>query len=119
MATPPQYAGGDPASPAVVELVLERPVRAIPVIAGAGSRVLTARRSVFTGWSLLESTGTAGASVELYNGQDATGTKVATIALSAGSADHEALGAGGVYCDAGLYLRVVSGSVTGSIWARV
>ena len=64
----------------------------------------------------VETTGTAPASLVLVNGQDATGTIVVPVTLTAGQSTRDYLAGGGVLFDSGVFLRVVSGSVSGSVW---
>lgn len=95
---------------------LSGPARPVPVPATTASRLIYGRGAVVMGWSFVESTGAATARVNLYNGHDATGTLVVPISLLAAESTRDYLSPAGVYFDSGVWLEVVTGSITGSVW---
>lgn len=102
----------------VAEWIIRGPVKPVPIgTKTAGSSILSTAADLI-GWSLKETTGAAAATVNIYNGTSNKGTLVAALAIPSGSTDRYSLDMFGVYCDSGIYLDVVSGSVTGSVWAR-
>jgi hypothetical protein len=72
---------------------------------------------MLTGWSLRE-TSLNPATVDLYSGGSTGGALVASFTIAAGGSSVIAIPDGGVLCDAGLYIEVVSGTVTGAVWVR-
>lgn len=70
------------------------------------------------GFSLIETTGTATAEIDLWNGFNASSELVAVIALNPGQSMRDWYGFMGLYLDTGLYCQIVSGSVRGSVYLR-
>lgn len=68
------------------------------------------------GWSLKESTGTAAAELDLIDGTDATGLNLVPITLTAGQSTRDWLGPQGLHFRNGLFPRVASGAIVGSVW---
>lgn len=91
---------------------------AVPVPADGADHILSGRACRVIGWSLRESTGTANAVVRLFNGTTNNGEQVAEIGMGAGMSDHADIAEGGLWCNAGLFLNVVSGQVRGAVWIR-
>lgn len=92
-------------------------VKTIPAVAApAGNRQLTNVPNRLMGFALRETTGTAGATVELRDGTDATGDLVVAVTLAAGESTRDHFGEGGLGLGTGLYLVRVAGSVDGSVW---
>lgn len=89
-----------------------------PFTLNAAGEPITQRFAELMGYSMIESTGAAAATVNIYNGADASGQLVATIALASGASTTKHFGDLGVECDTGLYVDVATGSVKGSIWFR-
>lgn len=77
---------------------------------------LTSRETRLFGWSFIETTGTAGAVIELREGGNDAGNLIVAIALNGGESTRDWLGLPGIRCRSGVRLVVVSGSVRGSIW---
>lgn len=96
----------------------EGQVLPVPVVAQANSKQLWGKECHLMGWSFVESTGAAAATVWLYDGQDATGSVVAVIPLAAGASSSLSTGLLGIACRGGLYMAVKAGSVTGATWVR-
>lgn len=65
------------------------------------------------GWSLLETTGAAGASCELKS----NGNTVAVIGIGSGLSSNIYYGDKGIYCRGDITLVVLSGSVRGAVYA--
>lgn len=68
------------------------------------------------GWSLTEATGTAVATVNIYDGTDASGPAVCDINLNPGQSTRDWFGPHGVHFRGGLHLVVSAGSATGSVF---
>lgn len=99
-------------------IVIGENAHAIAVPA-TGSQQVLGGPSLLMGWSFLESTGAAAATVEVYDGYGAGAQLVTAISLSAGQSTRDWLGPHGIYCSEGLFVNVVAGSVRGALWARV
>lgn len=68
------------------------------------------------GWTFLETTGTTAATLELFDGP--LGVSVVIISLRAGQSTRDWLTGAGIYIRTGLYVRVLAGTVRGSLWYR-
>lgn len=88
----------------------------LPIPVTAANIALVGRELRLYGWSFLETTGAGPATVQLLDGAGIGGTDVVDISLSAGQSTRDWLGAPGIRLQTGLFLRVVTGSVQGSIW---
>lgn len=92
------------------------PVLPVSIPTGRSGVVLGGPLLLF-GWSLRESTGTAPAQLDVYDGADATGQLVATITLIANESTRDYPSMPGVLCRRGLFVNAVAGSVAGVLWA--
>lgn len=90
-------------------------VTSAPFDTTTASRPLWPAAGWLLGWFVTETTGAAAAVVELHDGQDASGPLIAVIPLAAGTMSAVIGAIPGVPLTAGLFLRVVSGSVAGSV----
>lgn len=102
----------DPIEP--VEIVPE-PTEAIAWTA-SGS-VLT-RAGVCAGWSVADDAAGSGGRAELYDGADANSQLLDTIVVAATGADRVWFAVPGLLVRQGLYVRVVSGTLHGSVYVR-
>jgi hypothetical protein len=95
-----------------------RAIHALPVtLSGAGVQLLELPVE-FCGWSLRETTGSAGASVDFYTGSGTGGELIASTAPASGMSTSLSLNNHGVWARRGIYVNVVSGAVTGVVWYR-
>ena len=107
--------------PAVPQLVTTglplriRPSNVQTLAAGASVQVYS-RQARLYGWALLEATGAAAAEVVLYDGFDATGPILADITLAADQSTRDYFGYSGLWADAGVFVKCISGSVRGTVW---
>lgn len=70
-----------------------------------------------TGWAFRETTGTAGAVLEIIDGIDANGNLIAPITLLANESTRDLQGIVPLGVEMGIFVHVVSGSVKGALWA--
>jgi hypothetical protein len=103
----------------ITEVVINGPVRSVPVPVTATSINVLKTSTDLCGFSFYETTGSASAHLNLYDGLDNTGTFVAAITLSANESIRDWFGFFGVRIRVGLYADVVSGSVGGAVWVRL
>lgn len=68
------------------------------------------------GFALIETTGAAGATLELFDGSDTNSPSVCPVTLKAGESTREWFGPPGITLDRGLFVSVLSGAVRGSVW---
>lgn len=108
----------DATLPTFLEELARRPARVIPIPATNAGKSLLSRPCFLVGFSLRESGGVAVATCEIVNGATSNGEQAVEIALAAGGFDTESIQVPGLYCDNGLYLNVLAGSVVGAVWAR-
>jgi hypothetical protein len=69
------------------------------------------------GWAFKESTGSAAASVDIYDGLGTGGVLIAPISLSSGESTRDYPPPPGIECRQGCYVNIASGGVVGSLWA--
>lgn len=99
--------------------VVTGPVQPVPVNTTIADVALVKTAADLCGWSLVETTGAAKASVELYDGADTTGELLGEVALASGASDTQWFGFAGVRCTRGVYVHVTAGSVKGALYLRV
>lgn len=87
--------------------------RTLPLPSPAVDAKLYPRASVLTGITCRETSGVNAAVVNVYNGQDANGELVASLGID--KFETRVLYPM-VACPLGVYLGVVSGTVTGAVW---
>lgn len=102
---------------------LDRTINAVRVhgaeyrtIVGDASTIVSGSRCRWLGFMLTEPTGLTGATLELYDGTTGDGPLIGTVELNAGESTRDYLGPGGVACTYGLYVKIVSGSIAGSVF---
>jgi hypothetical protein len=100
-----------------------RPPAAVPktlnaVAAGGvnGNYQLSRVDARLLGFSMRETTGAAGATIELRAGDDATADLILAIDLDPGETTREWFGPNGIEFNGGLYVVRVAGTVDGSVW---
>jgi hypothetical protein len=91
----------------------------VPPLAAPGTQNLHQGAGRFCGWSLIEPSGAAAATVELYDGMDTGSQLLAVINLPVGGAAPTGVSHDGVEVREGMFLSVVTGSVRGVVWARL
>ena len=92
-------------------------VVAVPVPAGTADTLLVSGGCFFNGYSFLGN-GVA-AVIELYDGQDATGTLLAVVSLASGATDHMGPASKAVFCRNGLFMHRVSGNSKGAAYVQL
>lgn len=93
------------------------PVIAIPVAALSAFAQISQRPCRLYGWSFLETTGAAPATLDLIDGGNASGASLSPFSLTAGQSTRDWLGKPGLLVQSGLSINVSSGTVRGTIWA--
>lgn len=79
-------------------------------------QVVSAGPALYGGFTIRETSGSAGAVVRVFdNASAAAGTVLDEIALTAGESAREYYGGGGIFAAAGIFVNVVSGTVSGSV----
>lgn len=72
---------------------------------------------IVTGWSFVETTGGADASLEVLDGRAPDSTFVGAVNLTQGESTRDLMGANGVACHVGVFVHVLAGTVKGAVWA--
>lgn len=98
--------------------LLERPVLPVPIPTTTTDKALITRPCLLVGWSLRETTGAAVASAEFDAAPSSGGPTVGEQSLASAGSGSQHLCNEGVLCEGGVFLHVVSGSVTGVVYAR-
>lgn len=93
------------------EVAWAKAVHADPIAQVSGKCILF-------GYSFRETSGAAGATIQLLNGADATGLEVVGVQLNPSGAARDWFGPQGIRTDVGIF-PVVTGSVKGAIWCWV
>jgi hypothetical protein len=88
-----------------------RAVRADPLSPVSGKCILF-------GYSVRETTGAVGATLQILNGMDATGLEVVGVQLNPSGAARDWFGTQGIRTDVGIF-PVITGTVKGAIWVWV
>lgn len=78
------------------------------VIAGFGVRLM--------GWTAAETSGSAGCTINIYDGADTSGGVVIPIKLASGQSSTDWYGPNGTLFRNGVYVDLASGQATGSIF---
>jgi len=89
------------------------PVDVIVIPAGAGPNELVSGPVMLAGWSILETTGAAGATAKITSG----GNPVAVIGVGAGLSDTHFSGDGKIACPQDVTVTVISGTIEGVVYA--
>lgn len=92
------------------------PAQLLPFDATSADVQLLTGLYVLRGWSVLETTGAAAASLLLRDGASTTAPVVASASLAQGTTSTSTTGTGGLLLRTGLYLDVTAGSVSGTVW---
>lgn len=99
--------------------LLQRPIIPVPIPTTTTDKAVTTRPCLLCGWSLRETTGAAVASVEFEAAQSTGGPACGEQQMASAGTGSQSINSEGVLCEGGLFLHVVSGSVTGCAWVRV
>jgi hypothetical protein len=102
-----------------VELeVHERPALHTEWIVSAGSYTVCGFSVVLYGWTATETTGSAAASVDIYDNSDHAGYPVLPVRLAQGESAEAWYGDCGILFKDGVHVNVSSGAARGSIFFR-
>lgn len=105
----------------MVEELFEGWSEPLPFVVSPGSadNQVTTKECRVVGWSLRESTGSANAALEFYDGPSEAAQIIGTVGLAQGMSDTQHLAEGGVRCRRGLFVEMITGSITGAVWLRL
>ncbi len=92
------------------------PARTRPIATTTTDLLLVGGASILTFYNFTETTGGAGAEIELYDGEAATGARIVSVTLTGGESTRDLIPKPGLGCYVGLFLHVVSGSIKGAVW---
>lgn len=90
--------------------------RMLPVPITAADVAISNAQEIVVGWSFVEATGAAPATLQLLDGVDAGGVGGIEIALNPGQSATDNTGGWCLRFSRGVFLNLVSGSVRGSVW---
>lgn len=90
--------------------------RPITFAGGPGTYPLIGQRCHLVGWSIIETSGAAVASLAIINGTTAGAPAVAPINLAIGGMSALTAPLAGILCDAGLAVVVTAGAVSGTLF---
>jgi len=93
----------------VPAIAVNVPTTTVGVVVASGANLLL-------GWAFIETTGTAGASLTIFDGSNANGSIVAPISLTSGQSTRDWLGAPGLFAQRGLFVALNSGSIQGALY---
>jgi hypothetical protein len=99
-----------------LSLMASLPASPIQFLSQAANRQLATGRYIVTGGNVANS-GTATATLTLYDGQDTTGEIMGVINVPASGTANLILGTTGVYAEIGIFMAVTTGVLTGSVLA--
>lgn len=92
------------------------PARAVSLPVTTVSQPVETGSLWVTGWSFIETTGAAPATLVLVDGGDANGQPVAFISLLAGQSVRDLIASWPLQFQVGVFAKVTAGSVQGSVW---
>jgi hypothetical protein len=95
--------------------IISRQLHLVPILTTTAAKQLINTHCRFVGFNLSETTGSAGAVVDFWDGHGTTGVLVGECQLAQGTSQWTNMGIYGWPITAGLYMNVVSGSVLGSV----
>lgn len=90
-----------------------------PLPAAGTSGIVVAGAALLLGWGVKESTGMGSATVDVFDGSDATGQLTVPITLVTNESVRDWLGPDGLLMVRGIYVRATAGSASGSLWVVV
>lgn len=90
----------------------------INFLTGTASLAMITSQGVIYGWAFEETTGLAVAQIELIDGSSDNGDRIVPITLLANESTRDIWGWPGIWCDRGVFCRVVAGSVRGTIYYK-
>lgn len=90
-------------------------VETLPITTTTASGLLFAGTGLLVAANFIETTGTAAAIIDLLDGGDNNGPEFVPYALSAGQSARDQFAPWGFTIQRGLFLRVTSGSIRGSV----
>jgi hypothetical protein len=93
--------------------------RNLPVAAATTDTTISTNAERITGWSFVETTGTANAALQLCDGQTANADVIAEITLNPGQSIRDMAGSWCLQVDRGITVHMLSGSARGSVWAAL
>lgn len=107
-------------APAEIDVVLSEPApfQAVSFAATAGDVNIIRRSATIYGWFFRETTGSAGAIIDLYDGNDANSNLIGTVTLSSGEGRSVTFGPNGLIATVGVFVNTVAGTVVGGVWLR-
>lgn len=88
----------------------------INFLTGTASAAMISRSGIIYGWAFEETTGAATAQLELIDGDSNNGDRIVPITLLANESTRDVFGQPGIWCDRGVYCRVLSGSIRGTVY---
>lgn len=71
---------------------------------------------VLYGWAWAETTGGAGSSLDLYDGNDAGGALIVPLTLTSGQSTRDTFAFPGIAVRTGLFIDFLTGSTKGTLW---
>lgn len=90
----------------------------INFLTGTASLAMISSQGLLFGWSWEETTGLAVAQLELIDGDSNNGDRIVPITLLANESTRDIWGWPGIWCDRGLFCRVVAGSIRGTVYYK-
>lgn len=110
--------GGDPGTEIVLADLPQWGVQVITITAVSGFQQLFGRPCQVVGWSTRETTGTAVAGFDLYDGPSTAAQLLATVQLAAGQSSMQWFGRPGPRSVVELNVNVRAGALAGVVYVR-
>lgn len=92
------------------------PAAVLPFATTSTDLTLLTGPFILRGWAFKETTGSAAATFELYDGPDDTTVLVVPINLATSESTRDWLTGNGIIIRTGLFLEMLTGSIKGTIW---
>lgn len=97
------------------------PARRLSFVSTGSNQLLLNGASILTGWALCETTSSAGATLNIFDGQDTSASGYATligqVTLTSGQSTRDLWAPSGIEIDQAITITAASGSVRGALFA--
>jgi hypothetical protein len=93
-------------------------IRPLSVILTAAGQIVIAGDVMLCGFNARETTNTASAVVQVFNGNTTASQLVSEQELAPGQSEYQTMPGEGIWCDTGLFVNLVAGSAQVVCWVR-
>ena len=92
------------------------PYRPVATAVPAVNAQLIGGACIVGGWSFVETSGSASASFELYDGSSNGGNLITSVTLASNESTRDLIGGHGIMVRNGVWIQVLTGTAKGAVW---